>query len=95
MSMQPIPAEASGVILDFISNHLLSDPKAELASDDDLLASDLLDSLSVVRLVDFVETTFEISVPPADVTIEHFMTVDTIVKYLASRANDDARSDSA
>lgn len=86
-------SHASTRLLEFISGKLLQrQSDLDLQSGDDLLASGLLDSLGVMRLVDFVESDFSVSVPPADVTIEHFMTVDTIVSYLESRLDQDEHS---
>lgn len=67
----------------YISEALLSG--TEIADDDDLLLSGLLDSLSVIRLVQHLESEFAVRVPPEDIVIEHFTSVDTIVAYLESK----------
>jgi len=73
-------------IATYITRELLSRAHEEpVASDQDLLASGLLDSLGVMSLVYFLETEFEVEVPPQDVTIENFNSVDTIAAYLQSR----------
>jgi acyl carrier protein len=56
-----------------------------LNNDDDLLLSGLIDSLGVVRLIAFIEQTFATHVPPEDVTIENFGTVQSIADYVQSR----------
>jgi acyl carrier protein len=58
-------------------------PNTELGEEDDLLLSGWLDSLGVVRLIAFIEETMGIPVPPEDVTIENFLTVNAIAAYLA------------
>lgn len=62
---------------------------AEIGVDDDLLSSGL-DSMSLIGLITFIEQTFDVHVPPEDVTIESFSTIGNIATYLASRdgAND-------
>lgn len=56
-----------------------------LGPDDDLLGSGLVDSLGVMRLIGFIQERLGVTVPPGDVTIEHFMTVGHIRTYLAAR----------
>ena len=57
----------------------------EINNDDDLLLSGLVDSLGVVRLIAFIETTVDTPIPPEDVTIENFGTVQSIADYVQSR----------
>ncbi|MGI9499512.1 MAG: acyl carrier protein [Geminicoccaceae bacterium] len=67
----------------FIAGSLLSG--TDIANDDELLLSGLLDSMSVMRLVLHLETTFSVTIPPKDVIIEHFSSVETITAYLETR----------
>ena len=61
-------------LLKFITEEILSGKaQTELQSDDDLLATEIIDSMGVMRLISFVETTYGVRVPPEDVTIENFM----------------------
>ncbi len=53
--------------------------------DDDLLLSGLLDSMAIIALVAFIKDTFGVDVPPEDVVIEHFATINAIDHYLSSR----------
>lgn len=69
----------------YIERDLVGDDALDLADGDDLLLSGLLDSVAVMSLVTFVEDTFDVRVPPEDVTIEHFRSVDTIGTYLSER----------
>ena len=76
-------------IRDYITEELLfgqDDPG--LGDDDNLLLSGLLDSLGIMRLVAFLEEEFSTDVPPQDVTIEHFMTISHIARYLENRLAD-------
>ncbi|MEL6961223.1 MAG: acyl carrier protein [Pseudomonadota bacterium] len=67
----------------FIVDQLLSGKS--ISDDDDLLLSGLLDSMNVMRLVMHLETAFSVKVPPQDVVIENFTSVDTIAAYLGKR----------
>jgi acyl carrier protein len=60
-------------------------PQASLADDDDLLLSGWLDSLGVVRLIAFIEESLGTTVPPEDVTIENFLTINAMSAYLSNR----------
>ncbi len=76
-------------LADFIRRELIGGRRdaedIQLHADDDLLTSGLVDSLGVMRLVQFIEQRFEMSVPPADLTIEHFIDIATITTYIQSR----------
>jgi acyl carrier protein len=74
------------VINDYISRELVQDaallPLGNAAS---LLESGVLDSLSLLRLVIFVQDQFGIVVDDLDLVPEHFDSVDAICAYLRSR----------
>lgn len=54
--------------------------------DDDLLTVGMLDSLQVMRLVQHVEASSGLTVPPADLVLENFQTARHIAAYLSRRA---------
>lgn len=73
------------IIIKYIQENLLGGKSAiELSPEDDLLGSGLLDSIGVMRLVGFVEETFQIKIPPEDIVIENFMDVKAITNYVKS-----------
>lgn len=69
----------------FIQVEILNDESHTLDSDQDLLLSNTLDSLSVVRLVEFIESETGSRIPAEDVTLDNFGTVNRIAAYCASR----------
>ena len=72
--------------LKFIGDEILGrKPGPEIQSGDDLLTSEIVDSMGVMRLVAFVEDTFDVKIPSEDVSLENFISVDAICKYLDSR----------
>ena len=74
------------VIKDYISRELV--PNAALlplANDTSLLDSGILDSLSLLRLVVFLEERFGITMGDADLLPENFASLNTICAYLRSR----------
>ena len=66
----------------YIATDLLNRNDLNIGADDDLLSSGLLDSLSVMALVSFIEQEMNISVPPEDVLIENFSSLSSIDAYL-------------
>ncbi len=78
--------EIQNTLIDFIAKDLLKDrPGLVLEPDDDLLSSQWVDSLGVMRIVTFLEQQYRVTIPPTDVTIENFISVATIVAYLEKR----------
>jgi acyl carrier protein len=80
-------AHVETVINEYISRELVRDPALlPLADEAPLLDSGILDSLSLLRLVIFVEERFGVTMDDnAEMLPEHFASVDTICAYLRSR----------
>ncbi len=73
-------------MIKYIQEQLLNNEmEEELEAQDDLLGDGILDSLGMMKLILFIETEFEIKVPPQDMVIENFMTVQHISDYLAKK----------
>ena len=66
----------------FIQNEILNEPDFEIEADQDLLLSETLDSLRVTLLVEHLQSACEVSIPPEDVTLENFSTLECIADYL-------------
>ena len=71
------------LVRSYVVNELLSG--RTVSDDEELLVSGLVDSIGVMRLVVYLEQQCEITIPPQDVTIEHFATINTITAYLTER----------
>jgi acyl carrier protein len=67
-------------LLEFVNGELLNH-QAKVTAEDELLMSGLIDSLGVMRLVAHVEEAHGLRIPPEDITIEHFSTIDSISRY--------------
>ncbi len=71
----------------FVTEELLADyDDLSLGESDDLLTTGLIDSLGVMRLVAFIEDSFQIKVPYEDITIENFCSVQTMTHYVQSQS---------
>lgn len=68
----------------FIVEELLEDAFASIEPTEDLLLSGFLDSMNVLRLVAYLEEKSSLSIPPEDVTLEHFGTLENIHTYINS-----------
>jgi acyl carrier protein len=74
------------IINDYISRELVPDAALlPLMNETSLLDSGILDSLSLLRLVVFLEERFEITMGDADLLPENFASVNAICAYLRSR----------
>ena len=74
------------IINDYISRELVPDAALlPLTNETSLLDSGILDSLSLLRLVVFLEERFEITMGDADLLPENFSSVNAICAYLRSR----------
>ena len=65
----------------YIAEELLNN-SVNVKEDDNLLRDGMVDSLGMVRLVAFIEETFEVEIPPEDLIIENFGTINVITDYL-------------
>jgi hypothetical protein len=85
---QEAEAAFSQQLLRFIRVLLPADADAarDVGLDTYLFADGLINSMRILDLVAFVESTLEIQVRVADVTMEHFRTPRTIARYFAGRS---------
>jgi len=81
-----LPYNMNKMLLNYIQEQLLNNElEDDLEAQDDLLGDGILDSLGMMKLILFIETQFKTKVPPQDMIIENFMTVEHIVNYLAKK----------
>ncbi|MBC6998006.1 acyl carrier protein [Cytophaga sp. FL35] len=73
-------------ISNYIIHHIAKQKIEAIHADDDLLADGLIDSLGMMKLVAYVEKEAQIKIPPEDLTLENFMTIDHILEYLANHS---------
>ncbi|BAO74614.1 acyl carrier protein [Winogradskyella sp. PG-2] len=74
-------------IIDYIKNELIVGSESiHIDANEDLLGGGLVDSLGMMKLVNFIEKEFELKIPAQDMVIENFMTVACISNYLKSKA---------
>ena len=71
----------------YIQTTILNHSTDPIEDDQDLLLSGLLDSLNVIRLVTWLEQSCGIAIPPEDVLVEHFGSLNQIIDYLSKRTD--------
>ena len=66
-------------------SELSKKPSSSLKNDTLLLESGILDSLSLLKLVLFLEKQFSVSVPMEELVPDNFKTIDAMCVYLRSK----------
>ena len=70
-------------IREFIATELIDNGNSsELTFENDLLETGLIDSMGIVRLISFIEGEFGLKVPPEDMVVENFQSIEKIEEYL-------------
>jgi acyl carrier protein len=59
----------------FLVEELAADPSDLERLDAELVEEDIIDSLGIFTMVDFLEAHFSITIDPTDITIENFSTL--------------------
>lgn len=74
------------VLINFITEELLyGQADVPVEPETNLLVTGLVDSLGIMRLTLHIEETLGIPIPPEDITIENFLTVADMTRYLEAK----------
>lgn len=75
-------------ITDFIFQQILDgECDFDIATEDNLLLSGIMDSLAVMRLVAWLEEEFRFSIAPEDVTLDNFQNIAVMSAYVSEKAS--------
>jgi acyl carrier protein len=78
--------DVGAVVRGFLAEDVLPRPQAEaLSSDDDLMASGILNSLTLTALVVFLEDRYEITVTPAEFELPTFRSLRSISTFVEAK----------
>ena len=70
-------------IIGFIESDLLDNADGvTLAADDNLMLGGHIDSLGVIKLVNFLEQQFGVKIRPGEITLKNFKTVNRMVEFI-------------
>ncbi|MCW5581456.1 MAG: hypothetical protein KIS72_08950 [Luteimonas sp.] len=68
-----------------LGNFLFTDDDHALADDTSLIQQGTVDSPGIIEVLGFIEETWQIRVPPQDMTPAHFDSLGSIDRYLDGR----------
>lgn len=74
-------------IFNYLVNELLGEESEGLENSTELITGGLLDSISTLQLVDFLEKEFSIEFQANEVDQEHLNSIDIIVKTINEKSN--------
>ena len=77
--------DSEQAIIDYISAMVAESGGAPVNRDTALLEAGVLDSINLVRLVQFLEERFKLSIPDADMGAELFESPATVAAYVQHR----------
>ncbi|SFR34758.1 Phosphopantetheine attachment site [Robiginitalea myxolifaciens] len=76
--------EITTILIKYIKKEFTRDSEVEIVAETDLFASGILDSLGLMKLIRFIEATFDNPVPLIDILPENFSSVRNISLYLTN-----------
>jgi acyl carrier protein len=84
--LEDVMEEIKAKVKNFILSHILpGESPANLKNDTRLRGNGVLDSISTLRLIQFVEAQFEIEVSIGDVSSSNFNSIDDIAGYVVAK----------
>jgi acyl carrier protein len=79
------PDEAETIATYILREFLPGEPRENLTPSTPLISTGILDSIARLRLVEFLEETFAITIASAEVDIDHFETLDAITALVRAK----------
>lgn len=73
------------VIIDYIIAEVATERLEQIDVKEDLLGSGIINSMGMMKILLFIEKKFNVQVPPEDMTLENFMSVERIQRYVSSK----------
>lgn len=68
-----------------VTTYLFGDVKRTPLDDDDLIEADIIDSTSVLELIEFLESHFGIEVTDAETVPENLGSISALTRFVASK----------
>ena len=70
---------------EFIADEILKQPGRNIAADEKLISSGLVDSFSLMDLALFVEDTYDVRIEDTELNAETFDTLEALAAFVQSR----------
>ncbi len=74
-------------IIAYIKNDIANESLEDIELQDDLLSTGVIDSMGMMKLLTFIEKEANFKIPPEDMTVENFMTLESIMGYISRQNN--------
>jgi acyl carrier protein len=75
------------IVKEYIQNELIHDESAsEITNTTPLIAGNVLDSITILRLAVYLEERFDIEVEPHEIGVENMETIDMIADFVRNRS---------
>lgn len=72
------------ILTEYVEKEIMRRPGGVTSEDMDLLSSGILNSLSLLQLISFVERKFNRQIPVEEIVYENFNSVAAMASYLAN-----------
>ena len=72
------------ILTEYVEKEIMRRPGGVASEDMDLLSSGILNSLSLLQLISFVERKFNRQIPVEEIVYENFHSVSAMANYLAN-----------
>lgn len=69
----------------YLADHAHGPPPGR---DENLFVSGAVDSMTIMKLIAFLETTYAVKIPPGDLIPDHFKTVQAMAEYMSTTYSD-------
>ncbi len=74
------------LLKEFIVNELISDPTVtDISETESLIESGILDSMGIMKMLDFIEASFSVKISDEDITPENFENLEAICGLIGDR----------
>jgi acyl carrier protein len=73
------------ILLNHLIQEIIGDPNLDLTTADNLLTTGLVDSMNIMKFIRWISDEFKVEIPPQDMTVENFISIDAISDYLNSK----------
>lgn len=77
--------EMTNTLAAFIADEILKQPGREIAADEALISSGLIDSFSLMDLALFVEDNFDVRIEDTELNADTFDTLEALAQLIQSR----------
>jgi len=71
------------VIIDYLKTEMLMEKQISVSEKENLLDNGVVDSLGMMRLILYLEKKTKKRVPPEDMTLDNFQTIEKIANYFS------------